>query len=306
MILQQCSIAGKKYRVFDGGIQDHLQNLIRLSNYSEDISNFFQALSVCHTVQVAGSETIPLNRQQEEAAIEASFVIVDDDELSSCSEYSDGVNASASCDSLEDNTKQITVSTETMNNLNNPGSCASISPDEQLHKRTSSNAPRISFNVNNKVYPSYSRSISVEPVSSLPRPKSLAVMPIPMTPNFGRKHLPKIASPLTLNHPDNINDFNVRSSTDVPYKLTHRRTQSASVASSFISSKPPAMNYRKIDCFKRAATPCISLSRIVLQFRFQSFQIKIIRPDAIVSFAVIQISIHENTMQPQPIMKPRF
>lgn len=247
MILQQISIAGKKYRVFDGGIQEpDRHNLIRLSNYSEDISNFFQALTVCHTVQVAGSESMPLNHQQEEAAMEASFVIVDDDELSSCSEYSDCVNGNASCDSLEDNTRQNAIPAETLNNLNNPGQVASTGLDERQHKRTSSTTPRISFNVNNKIYPSYSRSVSVEPVSSMPRPKSLAIMPIPTTPNFSRKHLPKIASPLTLNHPVNINDFNVRSSTDVPYKLTHRRTQSASVASSYISSKPQHQTNGKI------------------------------------------------------------
>lgn len=266
MILQQCSINGKKYRVYDGGIQENGKpNLIKLTNYREDVLNFFQALSVCHTVQVAGSENMPLNQQQEEAAIEASFVIVDDDELSNCSDFTDGLIMNIPCDSSEDNTKQDEIRMDTflspINNLNNTCDDSGtnlISGDGGAggraegphHKRTNSNTPRISFNIDNKIYPTYSRSISMEPVASIPRPKSLAVMPMPTTPSFGRKHLPKTASPLTLNHPVNFNDFNVNINTDVPYKLTHRRTQSASVTATVPIVKSPAtssgMNINKM------------------------------------------------------------
>lgn len=237
MILQQCSINGKKYQIYDGGIQETGKpNIIKLSNYREDALNFFQALAICHTVQVAGSEDVPLNQQQEESAMEASFIIVDDDDLSSGSEFSDCINTAVSCDSSEDNAKQNgqNILSEhqhlsPINNLNMPNAASNISETDgqTQHKRTNSNAPRISFNIDNKIYPTYSRSLSMEPVSLIPRPKSLAIMPImPTTPSFGRKHLPKIASPLTINQSTNFNELNF----DTPYKLTHRRTQSASVA----------------------------------------------------------------------------
>lgn len=255
MILQQCSINGKKYRIYDGGIQEHGKpNLIKLTNYREDVLNFFQALSVCHTVQVAGSDNMLLNQQQEEAAIEASFVIVDDDELSTCSKLGNGLIMHISCDSSEDNARhneiQMGLFLSPTNNLNNPcnsnganiavgDSDATERTDDPNHKHTNSNIPRISFNVDNKIYPTYSRSISMEPVTSMPRPKSLAVMPMPATPSFGRKHLPKIASPLTLNYPVNFNEFNININADAPYKLTHRRTQSASVTATVPILKSP-------------------------------------------------------------------
>ncbi|GAB0097049.1 Phospholipid-transporting ATPase [Sergentomyia squamirostris] len=57
MIFQQCSINGKKYTQKRTGLLEagkHL--LLKLPEFKEDVFGFFEALSVCHTVQVAGSE----------------------------------------------------------------------------------------------------------------------------------------------------------------------------------------------------------------------------------------------------------
>lgn len=254
MILQQCSINGRKFLLHEGGVQEEGKpHLLRLSNYREDIIRFFQSLSVCHTVQVAGFEKTSAKEQQEDAEMEASFEIVDDDNLSTGSSSSgdswnsnSGPGGSSPSDNNAD--QNITVIDERVlyiNDLNNPGGEPSCSSGiiSQQHKRTNSGAPRISFNIDNKIYPVYSRSVSMEsPKPTLPRPKSLAVIPMQLTPTFGRKHMPKIASPLTINHPANFNELDGstgRPQEDTPYRLTHRRTQSASVAT---TKQPPVSN----------------------------------------------------------------
>lgn len=255
MILQQCSINGRKFLLHEGGVQEEGKpHLIRLSNYREDIIRFFQSLSVCHTVQVAGAEKASAKEQQEDAEMEASFEIVDDDDLSTgSSSSSDSWNdtsvpggSSPSDNNADQNVTVIGNRVLYINDLNNPGSeagCSSGIMSEQ-HKRTNTGAPRISFNIDNKIYPVYSRSVSMETPKppTLPRPKSLAVIPMQRTPTFGRKHMPKIASPLTIDHPSNFDELDRstnRPQENPPYRLTHRRTQSASVAT---SKQPPVTN----------------------------------------------------------------
>lgn len=262
MILQQCSINGKKYHVCDGGIQESGRpNTIHLGNYRDDVRQFFQALAVCHTVQVAGSETLSMSQQREEAAIEASFVMISDTDLSSNGEEdTESWNTNSSHrPSTSTNAEYNADFVSSINNLNDPNEMISTSNsngantndvqpeqrrisgnlvknDEQSpHKRTSSNAPRISFNIDNRIYPTYSRSVSMEPPRTLPRPTSLAALPTAVTtPSFQRKHMPKVESPLAIKHPLDFDE--VTAERMRPPHLVHRRTQSASVATA--RSKP--------------------------------------------------------------------
>lgn len=58
MILQQCSINGKKFTLNGTGIQrENRPNVMKIWEFREDVFEFFQTLATCHTVQVAGSET---------------------------------------------------------------------------------------------------------------------------------------------------------------------------------------------------------------------------------------------------------
>lgn len=87
MILQQCSINGKKYTIQNFGLRE--QNglsTIRLPQYDSYMRNFFQTLSICHTVQVAKLEQIKTEDSDEkfEATVEiiestSSLVDIEED-----------------------------------------------------------------------------------------------------------------------------------------------------------------------------------------------------------------------------------
>lgn len=81
MILQQCSINGRKYRIQNFGVQEeHSSNVMRLPHYDRDLLTFFQTLSVCHTVQVAKVEPNEKNKSESDAEsddMDKSFEMVD-------------------------------------------------------------------------------------------------------------------------------------------------------------------------------------------------------------------------------------
>ncbi|XP_073831771.1 phospholipid-transporting ATPase IF-like [Musca autumnalis] len=56
MILQQCSIGGRKY-LYKGSYleEEGKPHVVDLNHFEESHKNFFQALSICHTVQVVGN-----------------------------------------------------------------------------------------------------------------------------------------------------------------------------------------------------------------------------------------------------------
>ncbi|XP_065366183.1 phospholipid-transporting ATPase IF isoform X1 [Calliphora vicina] len=55
MIFQQCSIAGRKYVYKKTRLQEEGQSFeVDINKFNKDQKNFFQALTICHTVQVAG------------------------------------------------------------------------------------------------------------------------------------------------------------------------------------------------------------------------------------------------------------
>lgn len=75
MILQHCSINGKKYKIHNFGVQEeNNSNVLRLPHYDRDVLIFFQTLSICHTVQIAKLDQI---KQDDNEAVEKSFEIVD-------------------------------------------------------------------------------------------------------------------------------------------------------------------------------------------------------------------------------------
>ncbi|KAL9879005.1 phospholipid-transporting ATPase IF isoform 2-T2 [Glossina fuscipes fuscipes] len=57
MIFQQCSIAGKKFKYKKTRLQEERSlEQIDINKFNKDQKIFFQALTICHTVQVAGSD----------------------------------------------------------------------------------------------------------------------------------------------------------------------------------------------------------------------------------------------------------
>lgn len=79
MILQQCSINGKKYKIQNFGLREENSSFVmRLPQYDPNTRNFFQALSTCHTVQVAKLDHNP--DEEDTAALEGSFEIIESSE----------------------------------------------------------------------------------------------------------------------------------------------------------------------------------------------------------------------------------
>lgn len=77
MILQQCSINGKKYKILDNGMHESGKlKPMKLQQYDGNVLNFFQALSVCHTVQVE-NESVDQNEELIEENFEASFEVIE-------------------------------------------------------------------------------------------------------------------------------------------------------------------------------------------------------------------------------------
>lgn len=75
MILQQCSISGKKYKIQNFGVQEeNNSSVLRIPHYDRNVLNFFQTLSICHTVQVA---KLDQTEKDENEDAEKSFEVVD-------------------------------------------------------------------------------------------------------------------------------------------------------------------------------------------------------------------------------------
>lgn len=78
MILQQCSINGIKYFIKDNGVQEiGKTNTLKMHQYNKELLSFFQALSVCHTVQVAESDKSDESDEIIEENLESTFEIID-------------------------------------------------------------------------------------------------------------------------------------------------------------------------------------------------------------------------------------
>lgn len=76
MILQQCSINGKRYKIHNYGLQEEERtNVQKLPQYNSYILNFFQTLSVCHTAQVARIDNN--NSPANDTELEKTFEFID-------------------------------------------------------------------------------------------------------------------------------------------------------------------------------------------------------------------------------------
>lgn len=226
MILQQCSINGKKFKIMDGGIMDQAKHtMLKVQQYHRDVLLFFQALAVCHTVQVGNTE---------EEDIEKSFEIVESTD--SLVDLEEDVQTSVE-------TRQNTIQNEINAELNllvdnvtirNEGnstyfaariflkllskSCEILVRSQSQHKRTEStlSGRKISFNLEKTVYP-------LSPEHSL----KLATLPSenssiePPTPPF----LPKAPPPHRVEYKRAFSS-SVKADRQERVKLGHRRTQS--------------------------------------------------------------------------------
>lgn len=102
MILQQCSINGKKYKIQHFGLrEENSPSVMRLPQYDAYTRNFFQTLSTCHTVQVAKLEKAP---KTDDGELEGSFEMVESS--SSLVEIEEDVKRK---EETEQNTKQNEV-----------------------------------------------------------------------------------------------------------------------------------------------------------------------------------------------------
>uniref|UniRef100_A0A1L8DEI0 Phospholipid-transporting ATPase n=2 Tax=Nyssomyia neivai TaxID=330878 RepID=A0A1L8DEI0_9DIPT len=71
MIFQHCSINGRKFMQKRTGLLEEGKHLLlKLPEFKEDVFGFFQALSVCHTVQVAGSEDTDIETMHDNVLIQ--------------------------------------------------------------------------------------------------------------------------------------------------------------------------------------------------------------------------------------------
>lgn len=78
MILQQCSVNGTKYRIMETGLQEFGKlSTLRMHQYDRELLSFFQALSVCHTVQVADVDRPDEAEEMTDESLEATFEIID-------------------------------------------------------------------------------------------------------------------------------------------------------------------------------------------------------------------------------------
>lgn len=223
MILQQCSINGRKYEILEGGIQEHdRSNVLRLQQYNREVLDFFQTLAVCHTVQVADTS---VNEDEEEEDVESTYEIVNDATL-------------VDLDQSDEMKRQIETRHNTIQNEINaeanllvediPLDGPIVRLPHQHHKRTESSASgrKISFNLEKTIYP-----------IGMARPKT---MPAPLEMPTIRDFTPKVPSPLTCAQPIRA-EYKRALSSSIKYdrqdrsKFGHRRTQSCTTPSSQIA-----------------------------------------------------------------------
>ncbi|XP_037918794.1 probable phospholipid-transporting ATPase IF isoform X4 [Hermetia illucens] len=87
MSLQQCSIKGRKYKFNGPSIQEERAHYpFKLSAFNTDQREFFQALALCHTVQVGGSAT---EEGDSEELVQSVYTFADIKEESSGSNRAD-------------------------------------------------------------------------------------------------------------------------------------------------------------------------------------------------------------------------
>lgn len=224
MILQQCSINGKKYKILDAGIQEHHKtNVLKLQQYNREVLDFFQTLAVCHTVQVADGTVTDGDD------VESTYEMVDNASLIDL-DQSDEMRRNLE---TRNNTIQNEINAEA-NLLTDDtlldGAIVRL-PQQTQHKRTESTASgrKISFNLEQTVFP-----------IGAPRPKTMPAPFADLRPEMSRDFAPKIPSPLTsVSHPMRTEykralSSSIKSDRQDRSKFGHRRTQSCTTPGSHI------------------------------------------------------------------------
>lgn len=223
MILQQCSINGRKYKIQNFGLrEENSSSVIRLPQYDPHMRNFFQTLSTCHTVQVAKVEKVP---EKDDGELEGSFEIVE---------------SSGSLVEIEEDVKR---KHETEQNTKQNEVCLPDTPPDNMPTVQRKFFQSESFkNSKNKLFPSLlvrkehrrvaSASSGIRKISFSKEHK------ISIRNNFPvgqRDFAPKIPSPLTVDAPFPFRpEYKRTMSTKAGgpsdrVKLGHRRTQSLNV-----------------------------------------------------------------------------
>ncbi|XP_055712807.1 phospholipid-transporting ATPase IF-like isoform X3 [Phlebotomus papatasi] len=225
MIFQQCSINGRKFMQKRTGLLEEGKHLIlKLPEFKEDIFGFFEALSVCHTVQVAGCE---------DADVEAShdMPLIQSDET-------DHITASAF--TFGDNFTDISEERE----------------ESPILEINGANGEAVNYSVNGDMNPLLNNQSTDTDQHFLGYNKSLHHHKVQLLPSRpSSEHLPNVAAlimeskprpysavgmdnasftnmheftftPQPLSRPNSHVDLKRTISTDAEHHKTHRRTQS--------------------------------------------------------------------------------
>ncbi|XP_059618975.1 phospholipid-transporting ATPase IF isoform X2 [Phlebotomus argentipes] len=225
MIFQHCSINGKKFMQKRTGLLEEGKHLLlKLPEFKEDVFGFFEALSVCHTVQVAGCEDADVEPSHDMPMIQ--------------SDETDNINSSAF--TLGDNFTDISEERE----------------ESPILEMNGGNGETINHGVNGDLNPLLNRQPTDTDQHFLGYSKTLHHL-LPSRPSS--EHLPKVASlifegkqrpysvvgmdnasftnmheftftPQPLSRPNSHVDLKRTISTDAEvHQKTHRRTQSYNV-----------------------------------------------------------------------------
>ncbi|XP_031625300.1 phospholipid-transporting ATPase IG isoform X2 [Contarinia nasturtii] len=221
MILQQCSINGKKYKIQNFGVQqENGTSTMRLPQYDPYMRNFFQTLSLCHTVQVSTAKS-EQKKDKNSDEVESTFEIVESS--SSLVEIDEDVKRK---EETEQNTKQNEVCLPE-SPIDDDCPTVQIRREHRRVASTSSGTRKISFSTEQKI--AY--------------PKNLAFGP--------RDFSPKIPSPLTVEQPFSFRPEYKRTmsikvgAAQERIKFGHRRTQSLNVPDSQLNQDTGKNDLRK-------------------------------------------------------------
>lgn len=253
MILQQCSINGKKFTFSGTGIQrENRPNIMKIWEFREDVFEFFQTLATCHTVQVAGNEDgEPITEANSVDDLIANNNDPNREEIQRVTSFTNIAEESentASPDSDHDETDFIGRKQKDTNVITNGFHIGDISPllfqknnEFGVNIVTTSagtslgvaDAAAIGFhnnnninnnNINNKLSPLDNKLFSFENKLKLQRPLSMHDYPnalgIKLSPLNIRKA--QLIRPLSIEFKRTLSSID----TERQDNLTHRRTQS--------------------------------------------------------------------------------
>ncbi|XP_055682431.1 phospholipid-transporting ATPase IF isoform X2 [Lutzomyia longipalpis] len=229
MIFQQCSINGRKFTQKRTGLLEEGKHLLlKLPEFKDDVFNFFQALSVCHTVQVAGSEDADAEALHDNSLVQ--------------SDETDNINTTAF--TFGDNFTDISEEREEspileMNGVNGESVNGHVNSDmNPLLNRQNTDKDQHFLGLNKSLHHTHLQILPTRPSSEhLPKMAALILegKPRPYSAvgmdNASFNHMHEFTfSPQPLSRPNSHVDLKRTISTDADvHQKTHRRTQSYNV-----------------------------------------------------------------------------